>query len=65
MIKDNIIFQITEDDVQDEAIARIGRKLTEDEMFYAIKGIHGGLGNITLILTYDTIFNEMIKGAKK
>jgi len=61
MIKDNIIFQITEEDVQDEAMARIGRKLTEDEMCYAIKGIRWGLGDIPLILTYDTIFNEMIQ----
>jgi len=56
-----IIFQITEEDVQNEAMDRIGRTLTDDEMYYAKKGICGGLGDITLILTYSTIFNEMSK----
>ena len=59
----NIIFQITKEDVQKEAMERIGRKLTDNEIYYAIKGIHGGLGGISLIITYDTIFNEMIKEA--
>ncbi|MDR0305029.1 MAG: hypothetical protein LBH98_09745 [Chitinispirillales bacterium] len=61
MTNDNVIFQITEEDVQYEAIERIGRKLTDDEMYIARKGISGGVGDITLILTYDTIFSEMIK----
>ena len=64
-MNDNIFFQITEEDVQDEAMDRIGRKLTDDEMYYARKGIMWGLGDITLILTYDTIFNEMIKEANE
>ena len=59
----NTIFAITEDDVQNEALERIGRKLTDDEMYYARKGIGWGLGDITLVLTYDTIFNEMIQEA--
>ena len=57
---DCIIFQITEEDLQNEAIERIGRKLTEDEIYSAKKGIEWGLGDINLIMTYDTIFNEMI-----
>ena len=64
-MENNIIFQITEDDLQDEAMARIGRKLNDNELHYAIKGINGGLGGITLIITYNTIFNEMIKEAQK
>jgi len=59
-MNDNTIFQITEEDVQNEAMDRLGRTLTDDEMYYAKKGIEWGLGDTTLILTYDTIFNEMI-----
>ena len=55
----NIIFQITEEDLQDEAMARIGRKLTDDEMHSAKKGIEWGLGDITLISTYDAIFDDI------
>ena len=62
-MNDNIIFAITVEDLQNEAIDRIGRELTDDEIYYAKKGIHGGLGGVTLIITYDTIFNEMIKEA--
>jgi len=61
MTESNIIFQITEEDLQNEAIERIGRKLTENEIDIAKKGIEWGLGDITLMITYDTIFNEMIK----
>ena len=61
---DDVIFQITEEDVQYEAMERIGRKLTDDEMDIAREGIVWGLGDATLILTYDTIFNEMINEAK-
>ena len=60
IMNDNIIFQITVDDLQDEAMERIGRKLSDDEMHIARKGIMWGLCDMTLIWTYDTIFNEMI-----
>jgi len=58
-MRSNIIFQITEEDVQEEAKSRINRELTEDEMHYARKGIEWGLG-YPLAITYDTIFNEVI-----
>jgi hypothetical protein len=61
MTENGIVFQITKEDVQNEAIERIGRKLTENEIDIAKKGIEWGLGDITLMITYDTIFNEMIK----
>ena len=54
-----IIFSISEDDVQIEAIERIGRKLTEDEMQIAKKGLESGiLTGIHII--YQTILLEMI-----
>jgi len=53
------IFSISEDDVQIEAIERIGRKLTEDEMQIAKKGLESGiLTGIHII--YQTILSEMI-----
>ena len=61
MTENGIVFQITKEDVQNEAIERIGRKLTENEIDIAKIGIEWGLGDITLMITYDTIFNEMIK----
>lgn len=39
-----IIFSVTEDELQFEAERIIGRRLTEDELAYACKGIEWGLG---------------------
>jgi len=61
IMNENIIFQITVEDLQNEAMERIGRELNEDEIFLAKKGIVWGLGDINLILTYNTIFSEIIK----
>ncbi len=56
-----IIFSISEDDVQTEAMERIGRRLTEEEMFIAAKGLEWGmLTGIHII--YKTILTEMIIG---
>jgi hypothetical protein len=57
----NIIFQITEADLQYEAMERIGKKLTDDEIEVAIDGIEAGIGGLALDITYNTIFTEMIK----
>jgi len=57
----NIIFQITEEDLQNEAIQRIGRQLTDDEIEIAKAGIEWGISDFALEITYDTIFTEMIK----
>jgi hypothetical protein len=55
-----IVFSINEDDVQIEAIEKIGRKLTADEMQVAKKGLESGiLTGIHII--YQTILLEMIK----
>lgn len=54
-----IIFAITKDDLQFEAIEKIGRELTDEEIHIAKKGLEWGL--LTDIDTvYQTIFNEMI-----
>jgi len=57
----NIIFQITEDDLQNEAMQRIGRQLTDDEIEMAKDGIEWGISDSALEITYNTIFTEMIK----
>ena len=55
-----IIFSITESDIQDEAKRLIGRRLTNDDIQVAKKGLeHGILTGIDVI--YRTILLEMIK----
>lgn len=41
--RDEIIFSVTIKELQNEAINRIGRKLTDDELHTAKKGIESGL----------------------
>ena len=60
MIENNIIFQITVEDLQNEAMERIGRKF-EDEIEIAKDGIEWGISDSALNITYNTIFTEMIK----
>jgi hypothetical protein len=57
----DIIFSITKEDLQNKAIQRMGRNLTEDEINVAKKGIEWGIANFALDITYNTIFTEMIK----
>ncbi|MCL2417455.1 MAG: hypothetical protein FWD02_05930 [Bacteroidales bacterium] len=59
-MNDNVVFQITIEDLQCEAMERLGRELTDDEIYTAKKGVEWGIGDITLISTYDTIFTEML-----
>jgi hypothetical protein len=60
-MKENIIFQITEQDLQNEALERIGRQLTDDEIKIAKEYIEWGIADATLNITYHTIFTEMIE----
>ncbi|MGI6291917.1 MAG: hypothetical protein ACOXZH_05805 [Bacteroidales bacterium] len=54
-----ILLSITVEDLQSEAIEKIGRKLNDDEIRIAKKGLENGLlTNIDVV--YSTIFNEMI-----
>jgi len=57
--KDKIVFSITLEELQIEALEKIGRTLTEEEIHIAKKGLEFGL--LTDIESiYATIFREMI-----
>ncbi|HCA67735.1 MAG: hypothetical protein A2249_03100 [Candidatus Jacksonbacteria bacterium RIFOXYA2_FULL_44_7] len=43
---DEIIFAVTVEDLQNDAITRIGRKLTDDELYTAKKCIESGLSTV-------------------
>jgi len=55
---DKVIFAVTIKDLQKEAINRIGRKLNNDEVYTAQKGIQAGLS-----FDIDTVIGAAIKGA--
>lgn len=57
---DNIIYSISEEDIQNEAQCRFGRNFTFDEMQIVKKGLDAGL-NSTLPIVMNTIFNEMLQ----
>jgi hypothetical protein len=60
MNNSKVLFSISEDDMQIEAEEKIGRKLTDDEMQIAKKGLeYGILTGIDIV--YKTIMLEMIK----
>ena len=61
-MENNIIFQITEEDLQNEAMKRIGRQLDWEEIRQSKKWIEEGIGGLSLDITYNTIFTEMING---
>lgn len=57
--KEESVFSITIEDLQAEALEKIGRELNDEEIEVAKKGLMWGL--MTDIDTvYNTIFNEMI-----
>lgn len=57
--KEESLFSITLDDLQTEALEKIGRELNAEEIEVARKGLMWGL--MTDIDTvYNTIFKEMI-----
>lgn len=55
-----IIFAITKEDLQYQAIEKIGRQLTDEEMLIAKKAIEWGVGE-SIGIVYNTIFSEMIE----
>lgn len=55
-----IIFAITKEDLQYEAIEILGRELTEEEIFTAKKYLEYGIGE-SIGIIYRTIFDEMIE----
>ncbi|MFA6570727.1 MAG: hypothetical protein WCT77_05760 [Bacteroidota bacterium] len=56
---DDLVFYLRKEDLQYEALEKIGRTLTDDEIHVAKKGLDWGL--LTDIdVVYNTIFREMI-----
>jgi hypothetical protein len=53
--KDDLLFGITIEDVQYEALRKIGRKLTKEELEIAKKGLESGL-RTGISSIYKTIF---------
>ena len=58
--KDSIIFSITIEELQDEAIRLICRKLTDEELYTAKKGIEAGLS-----FDIGTVFKTAVEEAVK
>lgn len=56
----NILYSISKDDIQQEALVTLGRPLTEEEMSKVSKLLQFGLGE-NLIGIYKIIFNEIAK----
>lgn len=56
---EEVLFAITTIDIQDEALEKLGRESTQEELLIAKKGLESGL--LTDIDTiYRTILTEMI-----
>jgi len=55
-----IIFSIAVEDLQNEAINQVGRKLTDNELYTAKKGIESGL-----LFDIDTVMKTAIEEAVK
>lgn len=61
---DEIIFSVTVDELQHEALNRIGRKLTDDELYTASKGIESGL-SFDIETVFQTAIEEAVEGNRK
>ncbi len=57
---EDLIFAITLEDLQYEAMEKIGRNLTNEEIHIAKKGLENGL-LFDIDTVYNTIFSEMIE----
>lgn len=53
--KEDLLFYITKETMQNEALDKIGRYLTDDELYIAKKGLEAGLGT-----DIDTVFNTIL-----
>lgn len=59
-----IVFAITVEELQEEAVNRIGRRLTEDELYIAIKGIDAGL-SFDIETVFQTAIEEAVEEASR
>ncbi len=56
---EKIIFSVTVGELQQEAIRRIGRSLTEGELYKASKGMESGL-SFDIETVFKTVIEESI-----
>ena len=61
--RNKLLFYITKEDVQNEALERLGRHWTDEELYVAQKGLESGL-MFDIDTVYRTIFEEMIGKCK-
>ena len=57
---EKIIFSVTVGELQQEAVRRIGRNLTEEELYKASKGVESGL-SFGIETVFKTVIEESIK----
>ncbi|MBU4299380.1 hypothetical protein KJ636_05030 [Patescibacteria group bacterium] len=59
-----IIFSVTVEELQNKAVNRIGRKLTDNELYTASKGIECGL-SFDIETVFQTAIEESIEKNRK
>ena len=62
--RDELLFYITKEDVQNEVMEKLGRHLTDEELYVARNGLDWGL-TTGIDIVYETIFYEMLIENKK
>jgi hypothetical protein len=55
---DDLVFYITVEQIQNEALKLLGRKITSSEIYAVSKGIEAGL-NFDIDTVYETCFQEL------
>ncbi len=63
ILKSDLLYYISKEDLQGYAIEKIGRELDEEELNIAKKGLESGI-NTDLSTIYNTILFEMIEENK-
>ncbi|MFH1097936.1 MAG: hypothetical protein V1749_10630 [Candidatus Desantisbacteria bacterium] len=60
ILKSDLLFYISKEDLQGYAVEKIGRELNEEELHIAKKGLESGI-NTDIDTIYNTILFEMIE----